>query len=611
MSEPTPEATASTKNGDPVEFLQQKFPGALEPDSRDGYEGVVVEDDKLVEVATSIRDELGFDLLTDASYVDYLADGFFEMVYHACNTSAGGPPLTFKARTPREEATLPSLVSVWPGVEYQEREAWDLMGIRFSGHPDLRRILLWEGFDGHPMRKDWEEPFYEEETKPFKSRWPDAQVERAEMNVPYGMNVQYPQGFTLEGWSPEGEHALYASLSTGTSPTGFDVEQIKTDQLIVNLGPQHPSTHGVFRMAVTIDGETITQLKPIFGYLHRNHEQIGERNTWLHNMPYTDRLDYFCSMANNLAYAITVEKMLGQEVTERAELIRVLMVELTRILNHFSAIGFLLNDLGAFFTPVLYALLERELILDLFETTAGSRMMCNYMRFGGVAFDLPPTIGGPAVKPGDRARSLATMKFIEDLVYERLPRAVDEFDNLLTGNEIIITRLQGVGVLPADRAAAYSTTGPVLRASGVAYDLRRADPYSIYEGLDFDVAVRYNGDAYDRYLIRMDEIRQSLRILEQIIPRLKETAGQEYWAGKRAYNVRVPAGEHYGRAENPKGELGFYCVSTGDANPYRYHIRSPSFINLTALEEMCIGHKVADIVAILGSIDIVLGEVDR
>ncbi len=609
MAEPTSQTTAA-QIGDPLAYLNEKFPGAVEPDTRPGYQGIVVDRDKLVEVATAIRDDLGYDLLANLGYVDYLQDGFFEVSYHVSSTTRGGPPFNFKARTPRDVATLPSLTGVWPGADFQEREAWDLMGIHFTGHPDLRRILLWEGFAGHPLRKDWREPFYEEEQKPFKSRWPEGRVERAEMRVPYGMNVQYPPGFTLEGWTPEGEEALYAGLTTPLG-AGPEMDQIKTDQLIVNLGPQHPSTHGVFRMVVTLDGETITRLKPVFGYLHRNHEQIGERNTYLQNMPYTDRLDYFCSMANNLAYAITVEKMLGQEVTERAEYLRVLMVELTRILNHMAAIGFLLNDLGAFFTPVLYALAERELILDLFEATAGSRMMCNYMRFGGVAYDLPPYIGGPAVKPGDRARQLDTMKFIRDLVYERLPRAYEEMHTYLTENEVLVTRLKGVGVLPPDRAVAYSTTGPVLRASGVPYDLRRADPYSVYNEFDFDVAVRYNGDAYDRYLLRMDEIEQSLRILQQLVPRLEETAGQNYWAGKRAYTFRVPPGEHYGHAENPKGELGFHIVSDGSANPYRYHIRSPSFINLTALEEMCIGHKVADIIVILGSIDIVLGEVDR
>ncbi len=594
-----------------TDLLMQKFPESVQPDAREGYEGVVVAADRLVEVATSIRDDLGFNFLSSVSYVDYLADGFFEVVYHAYNTRTGGPALTFKARTPRDEATLPSLTGIWPSADFQEREAWDLMGIRFTGHPNLKRILTWEGFEGHPLRKDWQEPFYEEEAKPFKSRWPEGHVRRAEMGVPFGMNVQYPPGFTVDDWVPEGETALYSGLIQDNALTGVGIQQIKTDQLIVNLGPQHPSTHGVFRMTVTIDGETITRLEPVMGYLHRNHEQIGERNTYLMNMPYTDRLDYISSMANNLAYAITVEKMLGQEVPYRAELLRVLMVELTRIVNHYWAIGFLLNDLGAFFTPSLYAILERELVLDLFEATAGSRMMCNYMRFGGVAYDLPPYIGGPAVKPGDRARELETMAFIRDLIYERLPRATDQLDRLLTTNEVIISRCKGVGILPPDIAVAYGATGPVLRASGVPYDLRRADPYSIYDELDFDVAVRYNGDTYDRYLIRMDEIRQSLRILQQIVPRLEETAGQDYWAGKRAYNVRVPVGAHYGHAENPKGELGFYLVSDGSANPYRYHIRAPSFINITALEEMCRGHKIADAIIILGSIDIVLGELDR
>jgi len=605
-ADPTMTTTTSV-----TDRLLEKFPGAVEAETREGYEGVIVQPDKLVEVATAVRDDLGCGLLSNIGYVDYLNEGYFETVYHAYNVHAGGKPVIFRARAPRDAATLPSLTGVWPSADFQEREAWDLMGIRFTGHPNLKRILMWEGFAGHPMRKDWKEAFYEEESKPFKSRWPDGHATRAEGRVPYGMNVGYPQGFNLDDYKPEGDEAIYASLALPMSASGVETNQIKTDQLVVNLGPQHPSTHGVFRMTVTLDGETITRLEPVMGYLHRNHEKIGERNQYLGNMPYTDRLDYISSMANNLSYAITVEKMMKQEVPERAEYIRVLMVELTRLVNHFWLIGFLLNDLGAFFTPALYAILERELILDLFEATAGSRMMCNYMRFGGVAYDLPPYVGGPAVKPGDRGRNLETMQFIRDLVCERLPKAVDQLDNLLTKNEILISRCKGVGVLPPDMALAYGMTGPVLRASGVPYDLRRADPYSVYNELDFDVAVRYNGDTYDRYLIRLDEMRQSIRILEQIVPRLEDTLGQEYWAGKRPYSFRVPKGEHYGHAENPKGELGFHIVSDGTANPYRYHVRSPSFINLTALEAMCRGHKVADVIIILGSIDIVLGEVDR
>ncbi|MCK5923506.1 MAG: NADH-quinone oxidoreductase subunit D, partial [Methylococcales bacterium] len=300
--------------------------------------------------------------------------------------------------------------------------------------------------------------------------------------------------------------------------------------------------------------------------------------------------------------ALTIENLLNVEVPERAEWIRILMVELTRICNHLWAIGFLLNDLGALQTPMLYFYLERELILDFFEEAAGARMLCNYMRFGGVAYDLP-----------DGIRGHSTLDYLEDLVFDRLPRVMDQGDNLMTGNEIVQARSIGVGVLSAEDAIAYSAAGPILRASGVPYDIRRAEPYSYYEHLDFDIPVRYNGDVYDRYLVRMDEIRQSIRILEQVLPHLKKTAGSPVIAGKPQYALRAPrAGESYGRVEGPKGELGYYVTAKRrDGNPQRYHVRAPSFINLTPLEKMCVGHKVADIVVILGSIDIVLGEVDR
>ncbi len=569
--------------------LDQRFPGVATPDARKGYAGYMVPAEQLVEVATAIRDELGYSFLSSATAVDYVDDGKLEMVYHAYRMS-GGPALVFKAQCPRDDAVLPSLISVWKGADFQEREAWDLYGIRFAGHPDLRRILMWEGFHGHPMRKDWKEPFFEEDAKPFGNRWPEGGVYRIESRNPFGKNAQYPPGFTVEGWTSQEDKALYAGL--GAVAEGSNGKGLNTDQIVVNLGPQHPSTHGVFRMVVKLDGETILDLKPVMGYLHRNHEKIGERNTFIMNMPYTDRLDYISSMGNNLGYALAVEKLMNVAPPERAEYIRVLMVELTRIANHLWAIGFLLNDLGAFFTPALYAIEERELILDFFEASSGSRMMCNYMRFGGVARDLPE----------------GSLERIRELVFERLPRKIDDLDRYLTENEIIRSRCLGVGVLTAEDAIAYSAAGPVLRASGVPYDVRRAEPYSIYDRLDFDVAVRYNGDVYDRYLIRIDEMRQSLRILQQVI---RDMPGGEIQTGKPVYQVRVPAGESYGRVENPKGELGYYLVSNGKPNPWRYHVRAPSFINLTALGEMCKGHKVADSVVILGSIDIVLGETDR
>ncbi len=514
-----------------------------------------------------------------------------EVVYHAYST-LGGSALVFKAQVPRESPVVPSLVSVFPGADFQEREAWDLFGVRFSGHPNLRRILMWEGFEGHPMRKDYKEAYFEEEGKPFGNRWPEGNVYRIEDKTQYFKNVTYPAGFSTDGWTPEGDTGLYAGMGRVEGAEG-EGGTLETDQIIVNLGPQHPSTHGVFRMVVTLEGETIIDLQPVMGYLHRNHEKIGERNTYIMNMPFTDRLDYICSMGNNFGYALAVEKLMGIEPPERAQYIRVMMAELTRIVNHLWAIGFLLNDLGAFFTPALYAITERELILDVFEATAGSRMMCNYFRFGGLARDLPPGV----------------LEKVRELVFERLPERIDELDRYLTENEIIRSRCVGVGVLPPEKAIAFSAAGPVLRASGVAYDVRRADPYGIYDRFDFNVVVRENGDVYDRYLVRVDEMRESLHILRQVLRDMPEKG--EIQTGKPVYQVRVPAGEAYGRVENPKGELGFYVVSNGKPNPWRYHVRAPSFINLTALGEMCKGQKVADVVAILGSIDIVLGEVDR
>jgi NADH-quinone oxidoreductase subunit C/D len=581
---PVAEMTATTDE------LINRFPAAVKADSRKGYQGYIVNPENLIEVATALRDEMGYDFLSSVTAVDYLPEGFMETVYHALKTT-GGPILTFKVQLPRENPSVASLVPVYPGADLQEREVYDMFGIRFEGHPDLRRVLMWEGFAGYPLRKDWKEPFFDEETKPFKTRWPEGHVYRSEDKNPFTNNVEYPDDFEPEGWEAEKDARLYDSLRRSVQQLYPDSD-LKTDFVLVNMGPQHPSTHGVFRFVVALDGETIIGLKPVMGYLHRNHEKIGERNTFLQNMPFTDRLDYFSSMSNNFGYALAVEKLMGVKPPERAEYLRVIMAELTRIVNHVSSIGFLLNDLGAFFTPILYAFEERELILDVFEAVAGSRMMCNYFRFGGVARDLPDGIH-------DRLKAL---------VNDRLPRKIDELDMYLTNSEIIRSRAQGVGVLTPEQAIALSAVGPVLRASGVPYDIRRADPYSIYDRFDFDVAVRYHGDVYDRYLIRMDEIRQSLRILQQAV---RDLPGGSIQEGRPQYQVRVPAGESYGRVEGPKGELGFYVISTGKPNPWRYHVRAPSFINLTAFETMARGSKVADSVAILGSIDIVLGETDR
>ena len=368
--------------------------------------------------------------------------------------------------------------------------------------------------------------------------------------------------------------------------------ELAGDLLEISMGPQHPSTHGVFRMDVVLDGERVVKLKPVFGYLHRNHEKIGESTTYLGSMPYTDRLDYFCSLTNNWAYALTIEKLSGLKVPERAEYIRIITAELTRIQNHLSLIGFLLQDMGASGTPLMYAFREREKVLDLFESLTGARMMCNYMRFGGCRCDLP---AGWV----DEAKAFLA----------GLPRFLDEFERLISENEILMSRTQGVGTLSAELAVNASLTGPMLRASGVNYDIRKVDRYGIYDRFQFRVPLGQHGDVYDRYMVRLLEIRESLNILAQALRDLPPGPIVDPAAKLRGF--RPKPGEAYGRIEAPKGELGFYVISDGSPNPYRYRVRAPSFINLTVLEDMCLGRHVADIVIILGSVDIVLGEVDR
>ena len=375
------------------------------------------------------------------------------------------------------------------------------------------------------------------------------------------------------------------------APAGITYE-LEGELLEVSFGPQHPSTHGIFRMNIALDGETVVKLKPVMGYLHRNHEKIAEHVTYLGVIPYTDRLDYFCSMTNNWAYALSVEKLAGVEVPERAEYLRVILAELTRLQNHASLIGFMLSDMGAWGTPLIYAFREREKILDLFESLSGSRMMCNYMRFGGCRTDVPPG-------------------WIEQTkkVVETFSSFLDELEELIISNEIVLARTQNIGRLSSDLAVNAGVSGPMLRASGVDYDVRKVDGYGIYPRFRFRVPLGEHGDCYDRLMLRFLEMRESVSILKQAIADIPD--GPVLNPKIKIHNFRPPPGESYGRIESPKGELGFYVISDGKPNPYRCRIRPPSFINLTLLETLCLGHTVADVMVIFGSIDIVLGEVDR
>ena len=369
---------------------------------------------------------------------------------------------------------------------------------------------------------------------------------------------------------------------------------IKTEQMILNMGPQHPSTHGVLRLELELEGEVVTNVRPHIGYLHRCFEKHAEAMTYPQVIPYTDRLDYLASMYNNFGYVITVEKLLGIEVPERVEYIRVIMGELQRIASHQVALGTYGLDLGAF-TPFLYLFRDREKILSLFEITCGARLLYNYMWVGGLSHDIHPDF----------------VRLTKEFIHYYKPN-IKELNDLLTYNKIFIDRTANIGILPLDTAINYGITGPNLRASGLKFDLRKNDPYSIYDRFDFDIPVGQGlmgtvGDCWDRFFLRVQEIEQSLRIIEQAIDQIPE-GDVKAAIPKR---IKPPVGSVYGRVENPKGELGYFIISDGSTNPFRVKVRAPSFVNLSVFGELCKGHLIADVVAILGSIDIVLGEIDR
>lgn len=363
---------------------------------------------------------------------------------------------------------------------------------------------------------------------------------------------------------------------------------MKTQTYTLNLGPQHPSTHGVFRIVLELDGEVVVKATSVPGYLHRGIEKLAEARTYTQVIPYTDRMDYLAGMLMNWGYVQAVEKLMGIEVPERAEYIRVIVGELSRIASHMIAIGAYGGDLGAL-TAFTYTFRDREYVLDLLEMVSGSRMTFSYFRIGGVADDFPEEFY-PALK-----------KFLAEL-----PGMCDEYDGLITGNEIFQARTKHVGIITPEMGINYSLSGSTLRGSGVNYDLRKARPYSVYDRLDFEVPLGKNGDCFDRFRIRIDEMRQSKRIIEQALEQMPEGP----ILAKVPKIIKPPAGDAYAEVESSKGVYGCYVVSDGSPKPYRVHFRRPSFINLGYLEKLCEGWKIADVVAILGSIDIVLGEVD-
>lgn len=372
-------------------------------------------------------------------------------------------------------------------------------------------------------------------------------------------------------------------------PLALPEKTLQTEELTINLGPQHPSTHGVYRGILTLDGEHVVNVENVIGYLHRGLEKIAESRTYTQFIPYTNRQDYLAGMLNELGYVQTVEKLMGIEVPERAEYLRIIMAELQRMASHMVYLGSMALDLNGY-TPWMYFFRDREKILDLFEMTCGSRMTTSYMRVGGVSQDIPEEFL-PRLK-----------EFLAEM-----PKSFEEYDEIITGNEIFQARTKGVGVISGEKALAYGLTGPNLRASGVDFDLRRDAPYGIYDRFEFKVVVGKNGDSFDRWMMRIGELQESVKIIEQAVRDLPEGPVM----AKVPKVLRPPAGEVFHQIEGAKGILGYYLVSDGSNKPYRLHIHGPSFVNLGAFPEMAIGGTVQDAVAILASLDPVLGEVDR
>ena len=370
---------------------------------------------------------------------------------------------------------------------------------------------------------------------------------------------------------------------------------VEAEEMVINMGPQHPSTHGVLRLRIRTDGEIVSYIEPHIGYLHRCFEKHCENLTYEQVIPYTDRCDYLASMNNNHVYAMAVEKLVGIEVQEKVEYIRIIMAELQRIASHLLALGSFGLDVGGV-TPFTYMFRDRERILDLFEYTCGARLLYNYIWIGGVSHDLPPNF----------------IDYANDFLDYFEPK-ITEYDRILTYNKIFIERTADVGVLPPDVAVSYGCTGPMLRGSGVNWDLRRNDPYSIYDRFDFDVAVGRGemgtvGDSWDRFFVRMQEMRECVKIIRQALAQLPEEGDVHEAVPKK---IRPPKGEIYFRGENPRGELGYYIISDGSPKPYRVKMRSPAFCNLSVINEIAAGWMLSDLVTILGSVDIVLGEIDR
>ncbi len=504
----------------------------------------------------------------------------FTVIYHLLSFERN-EYIRIKVPLKEDSLSLPTITDVWPAANWYEREVWDMFGIKFDGHPFLARILMPKTWVGHPLRKD--HPARATEMGPFSQSQEKVDAEQEALR------------FRPEEW-------------------GMKRSEDGTDFIFLNVGPQHPGTHGVLRVVVQLDGEVILDCVPEIGFHHRGAEKMGERQTWHTFIPYTDRIDYLAGVINELAYLTAFEKLAGIEVPPRGQVIRVMMSELFRIASHLVWYGTFAQDVGQM-SPVFYCFNDRERIFDIVEAVCGARMHPVWFRIGGTSLDLPDGWEG---------------MFRDFLKY--MPPRLDEYDRTVMKNRIFKARTQGVGVMTVEQAVEWGVTGPMLRAAGMEWDFRKKQPYSGYENFEFDIPTATHGDCYDRAVIHVEEMRQSLRIIEQCVnnmpagpyksdhplavpPRKEHTMHDietliTHFLGV-SWGPVVPPGEALGAIEAPKGNNGYYLTSDGSTYSYRTHIRTPSFAHMQTLPLQCRGLLIPDLLAILGSIDFVLADVDR
>jgi NADH-quinone oxidoreductase subunit D len=564
--------------------------------------------ENLVAVCAALKHEAEFDMCIDVTAVDRNRRFHrFEVIYHLWSNTRH-ERLRLRTLVHLNEA-VPTITDVYKSADWYERETYDMFGIPFHGHPDLRRMYMPEGFHHpdtgqplHPLRKDFPTlgvpgslPLPKNSASP---------VEAFNVNLPIDTHLYRERKL---------DHPKILDVLL---QSGVDVEI--TDPLehdmILNLGPQHPATHGVLRVVLRLDGETIINCVPELGYLHRGYEKIAEGCTYHEFIPHTDRLDYISPVANNVAFALAVEKLCGIESTPRAQYIRTMVSELARISSHLMATGACAMDVGAL-TMLLWTFREREKLYDIFDVVCGVRFTTSYSRIGGIAQDIDE-------------RGIAMIRAFID----RLPAEIIEFEKLVNRNRIFVERMADTGVLTAAMGIELGVTGPSLRASGPARDLRRDKPYLVYDQLDFDVITRMEGDSLARYLCRVDEMKESLKIIRQcidklpggsvhadnakfVLPRKKDvyTKMEELIDDFMLINLGIspPVGDSYFSVESAKGELGFYLVSDGSGYPYRLKIRSPSMSNLQSLSLLLRNNMISDSVAVIGSLDPIMGEADK